>query len=156
MPYKKYPLKLFIQFGTDQPYWLTAYIGSFLFTKKQKILSEVQGCKRQIIFSYVKFGFCLCHVQELFRTYRFIVSRRHRQLSPGASPYVVLMETIKINPTNAEMQLVNTETNVRLLLSVYALKDNMARLKINELEPIRTRYEIPVGDVLVGEPKEQE
>ena len=84
------------------------------------------------------------------------VSRRHRQLSPGASPYVVLMETIKINPTNAEMQLVNTETNVRLLLSVYALKDNMARLKINELEPIRTRYEIPVGDVLVGEPKEQE
>ena len=26
IPYKKQPLKLFTQFGTDQPYWLTAYI----------------------------------------------------------------------------------------------------------------------------------
>ena len=34
MPYKKYPLKLFTLFGTDQPYWLTPYSGSFLFTKK--------------------------------------------------------------------------------------------------------------------------
>lgn len=66
------------------------------------------------------------------------------------------MDTVKVNPSDAEMQLLNTVNNVRLLLQVYAVKDNMARLKINELEPIRTRYEIPVGDVLIGEPKLQE
>lgn len=63
---------------------------------------------------------------------------------------------MKINPTGAEVQLLNIANNVRLKLSVNALKDNMARLKINELEPIRQRYEIPIGDVLVGEPKQQE
>lgn len=77
-------------------------------------------------------------------------------MQPGASPYVVLMDSIKTKGTSVEVQLLNRNSNVRLLLQVSALKDNSARVKIDELEPIRKRYEIPVGDALVGEPKLQE
>ncbi|XP_052275424.1 neutral alpha-glucosidase AB-like isoform X2 [Dreissena polymorpha] len=82
--------------------------------------------------------------------------KRHRAMQPGASPYVVLMDTLKIQPTTMEVQVHNTKNNVRLLLQVTALKFNSARFKINELNPIRKRYEIPVGDALVGEPKQQD
>ena len=38
-------------------------------------------------------------------------------------------------------------------MDLYALKGNMARLKINEAEPTKSRYEIPIGDCLVKEPE---
>ncbi|XP_052782433.1 neutral alpha-glucosidase AB-like isoform X2 [Mya arenaria] len=82
--------------------------------------------------------------------------KRHRRLRSDASPYVVLMETMQIQPSRIEVQILNTKNNVRLLMQVTAIKDNTARLKINELNPLRKRYEIPVGDVLVGEPKTQD
>lgn len=82
--------------------------------------------------------------------------RRHRAMQSGASPYVVLMDTIKIQPTAMQVQIVNTVSKVPLLLQVTALKDNTARLKISDIDSIRPRYEIPVGDSLVGEPKTQE
>ncbi|KAL4238130.1 hypothetical protein ACF0H5_002842 [Mactra antiquata] len=82
--------------------------------------------------------------------------KRHRAMQPGSSPYVVLMDSIKIfESSTVELQILNTKNNVRLLLQVSALKDNTARVKINELDPIKKRYEIPVGDALVGEPKLQ-
>ena len=77
-------------------------------------------------------------------------------MEAGSSPYVVLMEAVSIKPTNIEVQLLNKNNNVRLLLQLFTLKDNMARLKINELQPLKQRYEIPVGDSLIGEPKQQE
>jgi alpha 1,3-glucosidase len=43
-------------------------------------------------------------------------------------------------------------TGIKLLLDVYSLQDNTARIKLKELEPIKERYEIPLGDVLVQEP----
>lgn len=82
-------------------------------------------------------------------------SRRHRAMQPGSSPYVVLMDSIKVMGTGIEVQLLNRKNNVRLSLQVSAVKDNSARVKINELDPIKKRYEIPVGDALVGEPKLQ-
>jgi alpha 1,3-glucosidase len=77
-------------------------------------------------------------------------------MQPGSSPYVVLMDTLKVMGTSVEVQLVNRKNNIRLLLQVSAVKDNSARVKINEMDPIKKRYEIPVGDALVGEPKLQE
>ena len=82
--------------------------------------------------------------------------RRHRSLQPGQSPYKVLMDSLKISSSQISVQLLNTKTNVRLVLDLYGLQGNTARLKINELEPLKPRYEIPMGDVLVGEPKQQE
>ena len=77
-------------------------------------------------------------------------------MEPGSSPYVVLMDALSIKPSSVEVQILNKNNNVRLLLQLFTLKDNMARLKINELQPIKQRYEIPVGDSLIGEPKQQE
>ena len=39
---------------------------------------------------------------------------------------------------------------VRLLLELYRLQGNMTRVKINELKPLKPRYEVP--DVLIREP----
>lgn len=82
--------------------------------------------------------------------------RRHRSMQPGNSPYKVLMDSLKISSSQISVQLLNTKTNVRLVLDLYGLQGNTARVKINELEPLKPRYEIPVGDVLIGEPKQQE
>ena len=49
------------------------------------------------------------------------------------------------------MDVLNTRNNVMLKAEVYTLEGNMFRLKINEKEPIRERYE--VEGALVGEPK---
>lgn len=68
----------------------------------------------------------------------------------------MLMDSLKISSSQISVQLLNTKTNVRLVLDLYGLQGNTARLKINELEPLKPRYEIPMGDVLVGEPKQQE
>lgn len=77
-------------------------------------------------------------------------------MQPGNSPYKVLMDSLKISSSQISVQLLNTKTNVRLVLDLYGLQGNTARVKINELEPLKPRYEIPVGDVLIGEPKQQE
>lgn len=39
---------------------------------------------------------------------------------------------------------------MRLLLELYRLQGNITRVKINELKPLKPRYEVP--DVLVREP----
>ncbi|KAK3093332.1 hypothetical protein FSP39_014183 [Pinctada imbricata] len=81
--------------------------------------------------------------------------KRHRAMQSGQSPYVLLLDSLQVSPTSLSVQLLNTKNNVRLLLQLYGLERNTARVKINELEPLKPRYEIPVGDALVGEPKQQ-
>lgn len=76
------------------------------------------------------------------------VFRRHRAMQPNQSPYVILMDSLVIHPYKIEVQVLNKMNNVKLHLELYALEENMARLKINELEPIKPRYEIPKGDVV--------
>ncbi|TRY55102.1 hypothetical protein DNTS_034519, partial [Danionella cerebrum] len=39
---------------------------------------------------------------------------------------------------------------VRLLLELYRLQGNMTRVKINELKPLKPRFEVP--DVLIADP----
>ena len=77
-------------------------------------------------------------------------------MTPGQSPYIVLQDTIKVGDTGVNLQLLNTINNVKLVLELSGLERNTARIKVNEAEPIKQRYEIPIGDVLVGEPKRQQ
>ena len=70
----------------------------------------------------------------------------------GSSPYFVELDQLTIDSTKVSVPIVNTQNNVRLRLEIWALKGNMARVKLDELEPSKERYEPPVGDVLVGEP----
>ena len=104
------------------------------------------NCLRMIISS----------MHNLYRAAFAIRCRRHRAITPDQSPYTVLPHTIEVKPTSLQMQLLNTQNNVALKLGLYGLEDNTIRLKINEATLLKPRYEIPVGVVLIGEPKEQQ
>ncbi|XP_018420919.1 PREDICTED: neutral alpha-glucosidase AB isoform X1 [Nanorana parkeri] len=76
--------------------------------------------------------------------------RRQRKLEPGSSQYRALLGSAKLTADKLEIQLINDKTKVSLLLEVFGLHGNMTRIKINELKPLKPRYEVP--DVLVGTP----
>ncbi|XP_061756155.1 neutral alpha-glucosidase AB isoform X4 [Nerophis ophidion] len=76
--------------------------------------------------------------------------KRQRALKPGESPYRALLETMELTNTRLTLQLKNDKNKVRLLLELYRLQGNITRVKINELKPLKPRYEVP--DVLIREP----
>ncbi|XP_058843245.1 neutral alpha-glucosidase C isoform X3 [Acipenser ruthenus] len=78
--------------------------------------------------------------------------RRQKQLA-GSVRYHALLDTLEVSETHAELQLQHTHTEAHLLLQVCGIKGGAIRVKINELQPIRARYEVP--DVLIGEPVTQ-
>ncbi|XP_056602114.1 neutral alpha-glucosidase AB isoform X1 [Triplophysa dalaica] len=76
--------------------------------------------------------------------------KRQRELKPGQSPYRALLDTLELSNSRLTLQLINDNNKVRLLLELYRLQGNMTRLKINELKPLKPRYEVP--DVLMADP----
>ena len=90
-----------------------------------------------------------------FLFFFLFLARRQRAVSPGHSHYVIDISSLDMTPSSMELEVVNKKNNVRFKLELYALANNMARIKFNELSPLKPRYEIPVGDVLVKEPKLQ-
>ncbi|XP_062341665.1 neutral alpha-glucosidase AB-like isoform X2 [Osmerus eperlanus] len=75
---------------------------------------------------------------------------RLRGMKPGQSPYRALLETLQLSDSRLTLQLINDNNKVRLLLELYRLQGNMTRVKINELKPIKPRFEVP--DVLIADP----
>uniref|UniRef100_A0A8C1ZUM7 Zgc:171967 n=1 Tax=Cyprinus carpio TaxID=7962 RepID=A0A8C1ZUM7_CYPCA len=80
----------------------------------------------------------------------FFVFLRQRELKPGQSPYRALLDTLELSNSRLSLQLINDNNKVRLLLELYRLQGNMTRVKINELKPLKPRYEVP--DVLLSHP----
>uniref|UniRef100_A0A8C1ETP2 Neutral alpha-glucosidase AB n=1 Tax=Cyprinus carpio carpio TaxID=630221 RepID=A0A8C1ETP2_CYPCA len=76
--------------------------------------------------------------------------KRQRELKPGQSPYRALLDTLELSNSRLSLQLINDNNKVRLLLELYRLQGNMTRVKINELKPLKPRYEVP--DVLLSDP----
>ncbi|XP_016332105.1 neutral alpha-glucosidase AB-like [Sinocyclocheilus anshuiensis] len=76
--------------------------------------------------------------------------KRQRALKPGQSPYRALLETLELSDSRLTLQLINDNNKVHLLLELYRLQGNMTRVKINELKPLKPRFEVP--DVLIAEP----
>uniref|UniRef100_A0A3B1KI47 Neutral alpha-glucosidase AB n=1 Tax=Astyanax mexicanus TaxID=7994 RepID=A0A3B1KI47_ASTMX len=76
--------------------------------------------------------------------------KRQRELMPGQSPYRALLDTLELSDSRITLQLINDNNKVRLLLELYRLQGNMTRIKINELKPLKPRYEVP--DVLLNDP----
>ncbi|XP_063059523.1 neutral alpha-glucosidase AB-like isoform X2 [Engraulis encrasicolus] len=76
--------------------------------------------------------------------------KRQRDVKPGPSPYRALLETMQLSDSRLTLQLINDNNKVRLLLELYRLQGNMTRVKINELKPLKPRYEVP--DVLIKDP----
>ncbi|KAK7141175.1 hypothetical protein R3I93_015359 [Phoxinus phoxinus] len=76
--------------------------------------------------------------------------KRQRALKPGQSPYRALLDTLELSDSRLTLQLINDNNKVHLLLELYRLQGNMTRVKINELKPLKPRFEVP--DVLIAEP----
>uniref|UniRef100_A0A8C7ZAV1 Glucosidase II alpha subunit b n=1 Tax=Oryzias sinensis TaxID=183150 RepID=A0A8C7ZAV1_9TELE len=57
---------------------------------------------------------------------------------------------MELTNTRLTLQLINDNNKVRLLLELYRLQGNITRVKINELKPLKPRYEVP--DVLIRDP----
>uniref|UniRef100_A0A671RCZ9 Neutral alpha-glucosidase AB-like n=1 Tax=Sinocyclocheilus anshuiensis TaxID=1608454 RepID=A0A671RCZ9_9TELE len=76
--------------------------------------------------------------------------KHQRELKPGQSPYRALLDTLELSDSRLTLQLINDNNKVRLLLELYRLQGNMTRVKINELKPLKPRYEVP--DVLISDP----
>ncbi|XP_062503000.1 neutral alpha-glucosidase AB-like isoform X2 [Corticium candelabrum] len=79
--------------------------------------------------------------------------KRHRNISPHSSPYVVRPESVTIESSSITLEIENTDNNVIFSAVLNSLADGRARLRIREKDPLRQRYE--VEGALVGEPEEQ-
>ncbi|CAF0994522.1 unnamed protein product [Adineta steineri] len=79
--------------------------------------------------------------------------RRQRKYKPDISPYEVDLRSMKtIQSGHLQFILHNTlKSPIKFQLDIFTLEHNSLRVKINERNPIRKRYE--VEHALVGEPK---
>jgi alpha 1,3-glucosidase len=77
--------------------------------------------------------------------------KRNRALGPGSVKYVVKPESLVIEENGCKMDLVKKTNGKMLTAEIYSVEDNMFRVKINEKDSIRQRYEV-VG-ALVDTPK---
>lgn len=69
------------------------------------------------------------------------------------SPYTLIKDSILLSKDKIYADVKNTETNVILTFDLHILKDNTARLRINEKTPIKKRYDEHQKHTLVGEPE---
>ncbi|KAK7082723.1 hypothetical protein SK128_025164, partial [Halocaridina rubra] len=69
--------------------------------------------------------------------------RRHRAAKPGESPYSLLVDTVTVSETGIVGDILNEKNKVIFTLEVYPLEDHTLRVKINEKNPIRQRFEEP-------------
>ncbi|XP_027673962.2 neutral alpha-glucosidase C isoform X1 [Chelonia mydas] len=79
--------------------------------------------------------------------------RRQKLLHPGKSLYRALLDSVTLCNDSVKLQIINEENKVPLLVEIYAIEGNIFRLKINEVAPLKSRYE--VSDVLIKEPNTQ-
>uniref|UniRef100_A0ACB8G5A7 Uncharacterized protein n=1 Tax=Sphaerodactylus townsendi TaxID=933632 RepID=A0ACB8G5A7_9SAUR len=76
--------------------------------------------------------------------------RRQKLLCPGKSLYQALLDTVEISDSGVKFQIINEESKVLLLVELYEIEGNIFRLKVNEIAPLKPRYQVP--DVLIKEP----
>ena len=88
------------------------------------------------------------------RIVRFVsLLRRQRNYKPETSPYEVDLDSMKvINSGHLQFVLFNTlKSHVKFQLDLYTLEHDTLRVKINEINSLRKRYEVEY--VLVDELK---
>lgn len=80
-----------------------------------------------------------------------VYCRRNRALPKGDTPYKVVPDSIVIQSTGCEMDIINSRNGVVLHGELSTLEGNMFRLKIDEKDGLRLRYQ--VEGALIGKPK---
>ena len=84
------------------------------------------------------------------------VCRRHRALEPAPSSFAASVASMQLSQTSVSLDVLDKKSNVKFILKIFALKDNTFRIRLSEAEPLRERYEPPLGDVLLQEPEGEE
>ena len=82
-----------------------------------------------------------------------VLIRRQRKYQPTSSPYEVdLSSMTTVKPGQLQFLMLNNEkSHVKFQLDIFTLEQNSLRVKINEVNPLRKRFE--VEHALVSEPK---
>ncbi|XP_066973212.1 neutral alpha-glucosidase AB isoform X2 [Macrobrachium rosenbergii] len=73
--------------------------------------------------------------------------RRHRALKPGESPYNFQIDSMKVSDAGVVGDVVNEKNKGLFVLELYPIKDSTIRIKINEKNPIKPRFEEPFAVV---------
>lgn len=69
------------------------------------------------------------------------------------SPYQLVPNSIQTNNDHVYAEIINKETRVMMTMDVYVLQDNTARVRINEKNPIKPRYDDHIKHTLYSEPQ---
>ncbi|XP_053553897.1 neutral alpha-glucosidase C isoform X2 [Bombina bombina] len=101
-----------------------------------------QTAERQEIGVFADDKFKTCNQIEFYR--------RQKLLQPGQSLYQAQLDTLTIDENSATFQILHQATKVPLQVCIIALEGDIFRIKINEVSPLKPRYE--VADVLVRKP----
>lgn len=72
-------------------------------------------------------------------------------MEPEKSTFELLADKTMLSSSSVlHSELIDKKSNVKYSFHLYAIEGNIFRLKINELNPIKPRFEVPF--VLVREP----
>ncbi|KAL3968546.1 C-type lectin domain family 4 member E [Sarotherodon galilaeus] len=74
-----------------------------------------------------------------------------RQIQGPNMQHQALLDTMVLTEKGARFELVEADSQTRLLLSLSPSKHSIVRITIDEFQPIKARYRVP--DVLPGEPQ---
>nr|ALX00045.1 neutral alpha-glucosidase ab-like protein [Melanoplus sanguinipes] len=77
--------------------------------------------------------------------------KRCRAVEPDKSVYILHLNTLRVEDSVVSAKIQNTQNLVEFKFELYALSGATFRMKINELSPLKPRYE--VEHVLAGEPQ---
>ncbi|KAI4797612.1 hypothetical protein KUCAC02_024974 [Chaenocephalus aceratus] len=72
-----------------------------------------------------------------------------RQMEGPNRQHRALLDTLVLTETGARFELLEPDTQTKLLLSVSPCKNDTVRILIDEMEPFKARYRVP--DVITGE-----
>uniref|UniRef100_UPI0037E89C4D neutral alpha-glucosidase C isoform X2 n=1 Tax=Semicossyphus pulcher TaxID=241346 RepID=UPI0037E89C4D len=88
--------------------------------------------------------------QEKFKKSKHVAFYK-RQMQGPSLQYRALLDTMVLTESGARIELLEPNTQTKLLLSVSPCKNDTVRILIDELKPIKSRYRVP--DVMPGEPQ---
>lgn len=54
-----------------------------------------------------------------------------------------MIDTTEVTPTGLQAELIDTHYRVKYSFNLYAIEGGIFRLKINELNPLKPRFEVP-------------
>lgn len=76
--------------------------------------------------------------------------KRCRSMEPEKSSFEFLTDKASVSSSVLKSELIDTKYNVKYGFYLYAVEGDIFRLKINELNPVKQRFEVPF--VLVSDP----